>query len=82
MGANVAEAARPNDGNTAFPTRGPHRDSEGMTLRDYFAASALQGFMSNSDIPDMLKKGFKPDGAAEACYMIADAMIAEREKNR
>lgn len=49
---------------------------DGMTLRDYFAAKALQGMYAgkacntNGDI----------GGYAEAAYHIADAMIAEREK--
>jgi hypothetical protein len=52
----------------------------GMSLRDYFAAQALTGFISNGDIPDMLRVGFSPKQAAEACYAIADAMLQERAK--
>lgn len=53
---------------------------QGMTLRDYFAGKALEGFMCNTQIVDLLRKGFRPDNAAEACYATADAMIAERNK--
>lgn len=52
----------------------------GMTLRDYFAAQALMGFIANSSIVGMLNKGFQPGPAAEAVYLIADAMLAERRK--
>ena len=46
----------------------------GMTLRDYFAAQALQAWESRSDgdeMPDDLK--------AKQCYKIADAMMKVRE---
>ena len=46
----------------------------GMTLRDYFAAKALQAWESRSDgdeMPDDLK--------AKQCYKIADAMMKARE---
>jgi hypothetical protein len=52
----------------------------GMTLRDYFAAKALTGFVCNASFPDLLRKGFNPEFAAEAAYLIADAMIAQRSK--
>lgn len=47
----------------------------GMTLRDYFAAKAMQGFLAGrySTIPD-------PEYAAEHSYKIADAMLKERAK--
>jgi len=50
-------------------------DSEhGMTLRDYFAAKAMQGFLFTNkfDYPDYM--------IAEDSYAIADAMIKERTK--
>ena len=43
---------------------------EGMTLRDYFAATALGG------LPDVENEA----KAAKWCYEMADAMLAEREK--
>ena len=44
----------------------------GMTLRDYFAAAALQGLLANaSEVNDEL--------AAEA-FTAADAMLAARER--
>jgi alpha-ketoglutarate-dependent taurine dioxygenase len=65
-------------GGPAYPTVSrdgnwnPHHD--GMRLRDYFAAQALAG---------MLAKPTEPDSAyawAGAAYVIADAMLAARDK--
>lgn len=44
---------------------------EGMTLRDYFAAKAMQGLFAHKGYRD-----FEVD--AEFFYLIADAMIKER----
>ncbi len=58
-------------GGPAFPSE--RFKEEGMTLRDYFAAKAMQGLLAcdwvdeNTDI-------------AQAAYEVADAMIKEREK--
>lgn len=57
----------------AFPN--PHRtDLTGMTLRDYFAAKAMQGFLATVkvDCPD--------DLIAKDSYNLADAMLKERDK--
>jgi hypothetical protein len=59
----------------AFPN--PHRTDElGMTLRDYFAAKAMQGFMANKSNP----MHFQPEADASWAYSIADAMLAAREE--
>lgn len=68
----------------AFPVHpgvqidGPVASFQGMTLRDYFAAAALQGFCSMSDTTGHW--AWDADGAAATAYEIADAMIAERSK--
>jgi hypothetical protein len=47
---------------------------EGMTLRDYFAAKALQCYMVNEVwSPDTYKR------AASSAYEVADAMLKARE---
>jgi hypothetical protein len=51
----------------------PNYSESGMTLRDYFAAKALQGWLADGLDTD-------PENAAEQAYAIADAMIAAREK--
>jgi hypothetical protein len=47
-------------------------ETPGMTLRDYFAAAALQGVLAS---PDTM--GSQPSIAGYA-YQFADAMLAER----
>lgn len=49
--------------------------SEGMTLRDYFAAKAMQGIVISIGALD------KVDDLVGAAYEIADAMLEEREKH-
>ena len=65
-----------NTGESAFPlaTEGGHF-SEGMTLRDYFAAKAMQGMVNYgpwSDNQDRMQ-------IAECAYKMADAMLKARE---
>jgi len=63
-----------NDGGPAFPTMDPneHYRLMGMTLRDYFAAAALQGMLSDSNI------GGSDSQFAESAYAYADAMLKAR----
>jgi len=58
----------------AFPN--PHRTDElGMTLRDYFAAKAMQGMLSeNSGIR------YLTDELVEFAYKVGDAMLKAREE--
>jgi hypothetical protein len=49
-------------------------DKVGMTLRDYFAAKAIQGIMASGIYPT----GIMFDTAKEA-YEMADAMLKARE---
>ena len=44
----------------------------GMTLRDYFAASALQGLLTSDDVDISY-------ATALVCYRMADAMLKARE---
>ena len=81
-----------NDGGTAFPcvyysepigSIGPQLTIKGgMTLRDYFAAAALQGILSGADRSTVkyLENMRYPAGEmSSAAYNIADAMIKARE---
>ena len=68
---------RKDSGGPAFPGNGV----PGMTLRDYFAAKAMQGLVENWRFVS------GPDGktvaerwCAEQCYKIADAMIQARDE--
>lgn len=51
---------------------------EGMTLRDYFAAKAMQTMISNPSIIDNDSDG-AVNYAASASYKFADAMLKARE---
>ena len=69
-----------NDGGPAFPES--HIDcaspSRGMTLRDYFADTALGTMiipLGHEDVPDEIRITI-----ARACYEMADAMLKERGK--
>lgn len=67
-----------NTGGPAFPTPRYERGdmySLGMTLRDYFAAKAMQGFMANKANP----MHFQPEDDAQWAYQIADAMLKARK---
>lgn len=63
------------DGQPAFP--GPaqsslkHDHHEGMSLRDYFAASAMIGLLPGAH-------GKKTSTVAFEAYVLADCMLAER----
>ncbi len=48
---------------------------EGMTLRDYFAAKAMQGFVSDPD----WRSDMMLNETARAAYAQADAMLKARE---
>ena len=48
-------------------------------LRDYFAGQALAGLLSNADYIPMKKSNV--DSFAQNAYMVADAMLAHREKS-
>jgi hypothetical protein len=65
-------------GGPAFPVMW-HNDAAapdaGMTLRDYFAATALQGMLSCDFQP---QRG--ADMLAQDAYTMADAMLAERAR--
>ena len=59
----------------AFPSEHQATPSRsGMTLRDYFAASALQGLLSNH-APEYSDEEF-----STAAYNMADSMLKAREQ--
>ncbi len=57
----------------AFPSSDEATIDLGMTLRDYFAAKAIQGMMA-----DHTRDNY-PEELAEHAYKIADAMMKARE---
>lgn len=71
-----------NDGGSAYPTMtvSPYGNTiqGGMSLRDYFAAQALMGLCANS-VPG---SHHSTENRVRDAYEIADAMIAERNKDQ
>ena len=63
------------DGGPAFPGLHPSKEctykDSGMTLRDYFAAKAMQG---------LIERGQSNETTPQWAYWIADAMLKAREK--
>ena len=51
----------------------------GMTLRDYFAAKAMQGLMHNYHPCDFLEHNGWIEDISMASYQLADAMLKARE---
>ena len=59
-----------NNGGPAFPRTGWPNET-GMTLRDYFAAKAMQALIPSGQTVDSMKY-------AESAYAVADAMLKAR----
>jgi hypothetical protein len=72
-----------NTGGPAFPQTEVDRDGvtithhSGMTLRDYFAAKAMQSVWK--DIPEDANRQQALDYLGKCCYEMADAMLKARE---
>ena len=75
------------DGNPAFPVPGLSEDPSfnGMSLRDYFAAKAMQGELAAMQDPEANVCGVALDASNEALgrlakhyYRLADAMLLAR----
>jgi hypothetical protein len=60
----------------AFPCDNKSEGYSGMSLRDYFAAKAMQSVMTG--------EGYRmyslPEDMAQLSYLMADAMLEQREK--
>ena len=73
-----------NTGGPAFPCdrilqEGQVICSDGMTLRDYFAAKAMQGIcVSKDEAGTLINHGY--EWIASEAYHIADAMLKAREQ--
>lgn len=71
-------------GGAAFPASGhpgkQHLSQEGMTLRDYFAAKAMQGIITTAAAPILTSLAGLDDEIAKTAYELADAMLRAREK--
>jgi len=75
-------------GGQAFPTPENWQLGGVMTLRDYFAAAALQGAVANGcdrSWPASIDPTIDNDDTdakclVRCCYILADAMLTERSK--
>ena len=69
---------KPYYGEQAFPQKEPlTSDCHGMSLRDYFAAAALQGAMANPAYA-----GMPDDRIVRGSWDMADAMLAARSAEK
>lgn len=75
------------DGGPAFPQQEFQKIGDvaegksvgGMSLRDYFAAAALQGALAGRNAA--IKTAIENAGeVSKQCFLLADAMLKEREK--
>jgi hypothetical protein len=65
------------DGGPAFPSA----DNPGMSLRDYFAAKAMQTILASQYVDGIYVGDFDNDSdfiCARSAYMMADAMLNEK----
>jgi len=65
----------------AFPSKEGDikNDDKGLTVRDYFAAKAMQAIYSNTAILKHADKNDPHTDIAKDCYIIADAMLEVRK---
>jgi DNA-directed RNA polymerase alpha subunit len=61
------------DGGPAFPSA----DNPGMSLRDYFAAKAMQGMLANPKLQEQILKAGQ-SWIEESAWAVADAMLDVR----
>jgi len=68
-----------NTGGPAFPTPAHNLQNDGMTLRDYFAAQALQGAISHGLFNAAKAEKSYAEYLSSLAYVYADAMLKARE---
>jgi hypothetical protein len=68
-----------NTGGPAFPTPAHNLQNDGMTLRDYFAAKAMQGIVGSDRYGGLIGVNNYEFRTAADAYMMADAMLKARE---
>jgi len=67
----------------AFPNLDFHQLNQGMDLRDYFAAKAMQGLLANPKLQEQILKTGGAFGGwiEESAYGMADAMMQARKES-
>ena len=67
------------DGGPAYPTVAGHTVySNGMSLRDYFAGQALEGFLASWPVNGRPAQAETWAAVAAKAYEVSDAMLAAR----
>lgn len=68
------------DGGPAFPAPAgvQHITTQGMSLRDYFAAAALRGIATSPSVQNFKLQTLNE--LTQWSYAVADAMLAERAR--
>ena len=76
----ITLSPRPTTGGPAFPAPAgvSHITEQGMTLRDYFAAKAMQSAYLHFSADADVTKHWTTKGLAESAYAMADAMLKAR----
>lgn len=64
----------------AFPRDHRYEGHNGLTMRDYFAAKAMQGMLANPQQDYAPLTQSSQDAVVSSAYGIADAMIAARSQ--
>ena len=62
----------------SYYNQSPLMPESGMTLRDYFAAKAMQSIISNRSMIDTIND-HTIEWASKHAYSISDAMLKQRE---
>ena len=80
---NMEKNKKPQNLN-AFPTRTEYEDPtnpiySGMTLRDYFAAKAMQSLIVNAEKWNYSSYSNIPKSVAKDSFILADEMLKQRE---
>ena len=80
-----------NNGGPAFPvvkswqggcSGADYSGPSGMSLRDYFAAAALQGLLNGDYVPEEATTLKSWEDLAACAFGLSDAMLAERGKEK
>ena len=71
------------NGGPAFPCQyqgDTHSDASGLSMRDYFAAKALMGMLSNEECNPFHQFDFNAKVWSKKSYELADAMLEARKQ--
>lgn len=77
-----AEAVYEYPGGETLLVNAVHSGAEGISVRDYFAAKAMQGMLADPETRETCMDGREAEWARSftcSCYFIADAMLNARK---